>query len=98
MRAATVCAADVFTSEFEAKAFSRSPSATRQSLLKRIPLVETGALLLRLTALRPCLAAGLPLSCAISLLRKIGGHWQSTEADHNSNLIKRYLLLFVNHF
>jgi hypothetical protein len=49
----------------------------------------------RLTALRPCLATGLPLSCAIVVLQKavLHGRSETTAAD---SWIKHYLGLFVN--
>jgi len=51
-------------------AFLRSPSATRQSSLEALPEIRTRPLR-RLTALRPYLAIGLPLSYAIIALQKI---------------------------
>jgi hypothetical protein len=50
----------------------------------------------RLTALRPHLATGLPLSCAIVVLRKTICHRLSFEPAATSTVIKRYLSMFVN--
>jgi hypothetical protein len=46
----------------------------------------------RFTALRPCLAAGLPLSCAIIALQKIAAAEKATATDKK---IKHYPYLFV---
>jgi hypothetical protein len=63
--------------------FLRLPSATRQSLLAPAQAKNSRSGVWRLTALRPCLAAGLPLSRTIVALQKINAADARVRTSHS---------------
>jgi hypothetical protein len=73
-----------------------SPTAFgNQTISSNVGAVKASRLRRRLMALRPYLAAGLPLSCTIVALRKIVPN--GIHVPISSTSIKTFLPLFVNH-
>jgi hypothetical protein len=90
----TTRGASILKRSYGAVAFSdrlRQPDNLRQEALFYCSMLKR---LWRLTALRPHLAMGLPLSCAIVVLRKTFVTGLIEPAT--STVIKRYLSMFVN--